>query len=168
MIFSRLVSEDIAHDAIAKTLSNERPWNSDKCPNLFAHLAGCAKSIISNQLNLKEAKTLEIQDDLDRFYEKSSSSQSIVDTESMLAHRENRSSSFTPEEIQAAISQFEFLMEYLLENRDDLIEIAKAMLVDEISKPQDLASHLGINVSKVNAKKVALKRIILKMQEGEK
>ncbi len=167
VIHGRMSAQDVAHEAIAKTLSNERPWNAVKCPNLFVHLAGCAKSIMSNQINLKESKNIESRDDLDHYHEKKTDNQSIVDSDSMKAHRSHRSATFSPEELQSAFSDFEFLMEYLAENREDLITLAKAMLVDEISKPQELASHLGINVSTVNAKKLALKRIVLKIQEGE-
>jgi len=163
----RMTAQDITHEAIAKTLSNERPWNAEKCPNLFVHLAGCAKSIMSNQMNLKESKNIEMQDDLDHYYEKKSDNQSIVDSDSMEAHRSHRSSAFSPEEMQSAFSDFKFLMEYLSKNRDDLIALAEAMLIHEISKPQELASHLGIDVPAVNAKKLALKRIVLKIQEGE-
>lgn len=167
-IYSRFTSNEIAHDAILKTLSNERPWNSEKCPNLFVHLAGCAKSIMSNQKNLMEIKSTDLQDNLDCHYEKQRESQSIIEPDSMHLLRSNRSASFTPEEIQSALSDFKFLMDYLTKNRDDLISLADALLVHEISKPQELASYLGINVSKVNAKKVALKRILKRMQEGQK
>lgn len=167
VIFSRLTAEDIAHDAIAKTLSNERPWNSEKCPDLFVHLAGSAKSIISNQRNLKEVKSLETKDDLDCLYKKVGNSQTIVETDSMLAHRANRNAFSTPEEIQSADSSLNFLLKNIKKHRPDLIPIAEAMLVHEVSKPQDLAPYLGISVSEVNTQKLALKRIIYKIQEEE-
>lgn len=168
LVSSRYTSREIAHDAIMKTLSDDRPWNSEKCPDLFVHLAGCAKSIMSNHNNLQEPKNTDLQENLDCHYEKQKEFQSIIEPDSMQFLRANRSASFTPEEIQSALSDFKYLMEYLTNNRDDLISLAEAMLVHEISKPQELAHHLGINVSKVNAKKVALKRILKRMQEGEK
>lgn len=167
-IHSRMTARDIAHDAITKTMSNEREWNPDKCPELFVHLAGCAKSIIFNNNNLMEAKKIKTQDNLDCYYEKRKDNQSIVPPESMHSHQANRGISFTPEEIQLALSDLEFLMDYLSENRNDLLDIAKAMLINEISKPKDLALHLDIGVHNVNTKKLALKRIVKKIQGGNK
>lgn len=56
--FHLLDPEDLVHQAILQTLNGERPWNQNKCPDLFVHLAGCIKSNIWNETIRKEHELL--------------------------------------------------------------------------------------------------------------
>jgi len=150
---SRTTSEDIVHEAIMKTMSNERPWRPERCPSLYDHLAGCIKSIIFNTGNLKETKLVKreginkISTIFDRF--RMSKDQEI---------------SFSIEQNQIAISDLKFYIDYISQHRNDLLDLANAVMVDDISKPKDLAKHLDITVREANTKKLALKRVIKKLQ----
>lgn len=143
-IYSLADYEDIANEAVIKTLSNERPWNKDKCPDLFAHLAGCSKSMI---FNLKE-------------------SQQIIkhDTWDVGLHIDNKEVS--QEEMADSIQKIEHFIQYVSENRKDLLRLTEAMLKKEIIKPQELSAHLGISVKEVNVMKVALKRLANRVRKG--
>lgn len=139
-LYSIMDYEDITNEAITKTLSGDRAWNQKKYP-LFVHLAGCAKGIISNLS--KKADIVQCD------------SSSEMDLEE---HKD-----LTPEDIHLILTELDEFVEYVEKNRKDLVKLAKAILVKEISKPKELSKHLGISVRKVNSGKVALKRIYKKI-----
>ena len=53
-VIGNMEAEDFVQQAILQVLNGDRPWNPEKCPELFMHLAGCIKSIISNESQRKE------------------------------------------------------------------------------------------------------------------
>ena len=151
---SRMSANDVVHEAIVKTMSGKRSWNPEKCPDLYDHLAGCVKSIISNTGRLKETKLVQTRGEY------------MDHTLENFSRTNHKEISFPPEQNHIALSDLKFYIDYISEHRNDLLALANAVMVDEISKPRDLAEHLDMTVREVNTQKVALKRVIKKLQRG--
>ncbi len=164
-IYFSMTGEDVAHEAIAKTLSGVRPWNKEKCPHLLIHLLGCAKSIISNHATLKETATIKRETDLGDG--KKNENYCTLDTLHMSIDHLNEEALSFYENREDTFYYFKKLMNYLSENREDLIDLAEEMFIKGRTKPKELALYFGITVKEVNVKKIALKRILIKLQEGE-
>ena len=166
ILYFTMTGEDIAHEAIKKTLSGKRPWNEKKCPELLHHLMGCAKSIISNHANSKETNTIKRETDFLSL--KKNEKQPILDLSQINSNGLNYEKPSDQENQQSALSEFKKIINYLSNNRKDLIRFAEEILINGRSKPKELASYFGITVKEVNVKKTALKRILKKLQEGGK
>ncbi len=164
-IYFSMTGEDVAHEAIDKILSGVRPWNKEKCPHLLVHLLGCAKSIISNHATLKETITIKRETDLGN--EKKNENDCPLDILQMNRDQRNEEALSFYENREDALYHFTELMNYLSKNREDLIDFAEEILIKGRTKPKELALYFGITVKEVNIKKTALKRILIKLQEGE-
>lgn len=141
-LVSKITPEDVANEAVAKTLSGKRPWNKEKCPDLFVHLAGCIRSEISNIYNSNDFK------EVDRAIE---GNEVIVSTKS----NEPNAADIIEEE-----SRITFIIEYVASFKEDLIQVAELVLRHQVNEPQDIAETLNITVKEVNTKKLALRRLM--------
>lgn len=161
-----LTGEDVAHEAIQKTLSGIRPWNQKKCPHLLIHLMGCAKSIISNHTTSKETRTIKRESDLD--YGKKNEIPFTLDALQMNIDHLNEQALSSHGNREDTLYALKKTMNYISENHENLIDFAYEVLIQGRTKPKELALYFGITVREVNVKKTALKRILIKLQEGEK
>ena len=152
--FHLLDPEDLVHQAIFQTLNGERPWNQDKCPDLFAHLAGCIKSNIWNESIRKEHElAIAIE-------EKPEQSLDDLKVEETIKRPE------TPEEVQEIAELLVKLREKtndiisLVKNKaPDLILVVTTMLKAEIYSSRELSEYLNTTVSDIDNKKAKLKRL---------
>lgn len=133
---------DVTNEAVAKTLSGDRPWNPEKNPDLFVHLAGCISSIISNAYKSSN----------NQLVERSKNSESIIANSS-------ENSLAIDEEIELQ-SKIEFIFDYLVKKREDIKHVAAIILRDRITEPRDIAQTLNMTVAEVNTKKLAIRRIM--------
>ncbi len=93
---------DIVDEAIYQTMTNKTPWDKESCPKIFVHLANNVKYLIHNKVCFEDKKeNKKINDDFD----------------------------FTPEELQLAFSKFKYLLNYLHENKEELIKDAENNLL---------------------------------------
>ncbi len=101
---------DIVNKAIYQTITNKTPWNEKSCPKIFVHLASNVKDILHKEVcfddkNENKKKDKKINDDFD----------------------------FTPEELQLAFSKFKIMINYLHENKEELIKDAEEKLLNNPS-----------------------------------
>ena len=141
-LLSKLTPEDVANDAVAKTLSGERPWNEEKYPDLFTHLAQCISSDIYNAYTSSDFNKVN----------RGIGSNEIISTAI--------SSEANPEESLNLESKVEFIIDYLVATKKELKQVAEIVLREGVSEPKDIAEMLNISVSEVNSKKLALKRLM--------
>lgn len=139
---SKTSPQDLAHEAVMLTLDGTRTWNKNKTPDLFVHLAGSVRSLISNMYT---GSDFEIND------RKLDGHEIITATSA---------SENTPEEVLDFESKVSFIIAYIVATNQELKTVAEIIYRDGIHKPQDIAGHLGINVSEVNSKKSALKKLM--------
>lgn len=139
---ARLSAEDATHDAFAKVLSGDRLWNPEAIPDLFVHLAGCINSIISNAYSSYDYKNTDQHD-----------------PENKLSNTESCSEQSFESKVEFE-SKVTFIIDFLIDQREDVKEIAELMLRDGITEPRLIADHLNMSVEKVNASKVTIKRIM--------
>ncbi|MCK5902780.1 MAG: hypothetical protein KAG28_06490 [Cocleimonas sp.] len=99
-IKTNIEAKEVIHNVIYQTLSNETPWNSEKCPNLFVHLAIHVKQTIHHQLNR-------------------------TDTE----YHDNDEINFSEDELQLTFLKFKNLINYLHDHKEALIEDAEIQLL---------------------------------------
>ncbi len=138
---SLLSGEDIVHIAIEQTLSLERPWNQSKCPLLYAHLAGCMRSIAFNaSVRIRESSYMETDDYTDINV---SGEMTYENAENLLILREH---------IDGFIS-------FVSQRTPELTPLAIAIVKEEISKNQELAKYLQKDVTVINNDKKRLKRL---------
>lgn len=138
---ARLSAEDATHEAVIKVLNGKRPWSPEVVPDLFVHLAGCINSEISNAYSSKGYQTTDLSDPEDVFKYAaclSNSVESEVDFESTVA----------------------FVINFIVDKREDVKEIAELMLKEGVTEPRLIADQLGLPVPKVNAMKVTIRRIL--------
>lgn len=141
---SFMSAEDLVQEAISLTLGGERPWNEERCPELFAHLAGCVRSILSNQVNKKE---FELRDDA-----ADAEAIEIPDPAKMLV------------EIQELAHEWITLVE---KHAPDLKPMVIAIIEKEITGRKELSLYLDIPVKDVDNWKARLKRLYQKhLKEG--
>ena len=133
-------AEDLAQTAILKTWSGKRPWDQQKTPDLFVHLAGCIKSEISNIYQSSDNKMTDRRSSAD-------------DALRRFVSRDN------PEELAELANKIEFLIDYVAEEKEHLVNIVKMIEKEGIDKPKELSQALGLSVKEVNTHKVALRRL---------
>ena len=143
-LLSKVSPEDVANDAVLKTLSGKRPWNSERTPDLFHHLAGCIRSEISNIYSSADFQVVE---------------RGVSGTEAITAATSNELSPADALEFESKVA---FLLDYLVSLRKDIEPIATLMIKHGVTEPKDIASHLGMSLSEVNSKKLAIKRMMLR------
>lgn len=141
-----ITPEDVAHTALMKVLGGERPWDQEKVPKFTAHLLESIRGEIANAYRSSGY----------RYVYRGAAFDEVVATE------EDQSSS-TPwaamerEELKRAV---EFLLDYIKQNRRDLLPVARFMYEAEADRPKEIAAGLEMEVSEVNTAKFALKRIL--------
>lgn len=138
---AKLEPMDVANEAVAKVLNGDRPWDPQKTPDLFFHLAGCIKGIISNQYTSSDSKLVE----------RSVEGLDLIDKQA--CHCDNQDLI----ELDSAVN---FVIEYIAEARENLLQVTELMLREGVTEPKDLAVKLNITVKEVNTQKFALKRIM--------
>ena len=141
-LLSKLTPEDVANDAVTKTLSGERPWNKEKNPDLFKHLAQCISSDIYNAYTSSDFSKVN----------RGIGSNDIISTAI--------SSEANPEDSLNLESKVTFIIDYLVATKKELKQVAEIVLREGVSEPKDIAEMLNISVSEVNSKKLALKRLM--------
>lgn len=143
-LLSRLDAYDVTNEAVEKTLSGVRPWNRAKNPDLFVHLAGCISSMINNAYTSADFQLVE----------RSEHSESIIEIENKTFHEAN--------EVLEFQSKIEFLLDYLVTLRKDIKHVATVMIKDGVTEPKEIAKELNMTIAEVNAKKLAIKRMLLR------
>lgn len=134
-------SSDLVNQAIMQTLSGERPWNPQSTPELFVHLAGCIKSILSNAASRKEYELTTDQE-----------VESIPDK--------------TVGELQLLLaSTIDNLLVFINSHAPDLTPFVLAMIKRDIIERQELAHFFSIDVKQVDNNKARLKRLYNKYLE---
>lgn len=139
---ARLSAEDATHEAITKVLNGDRPWKPDVTPDLFVHLAGCINSIISNAYYSSDYKNTDPNDPENK----------LLNTEVCPEQSFERKVEFE--------SKVSFVIDFLVDQREELKEIADLMLREGITEPRLIAEQLGLPVEKVNAYKVTIRRMM--------
>ena len=141
-LLRKLSPEDLANDAVVKTLSGRRPWNRTTCPELFVHLAGVIRSDIYNTYHGKDFSSLE----------RGQASEDIL-----------LSTPSDEENIEVTVefeSKVKFVLDYLVQANKELKQVAEVVLRDGVLEPREIAKTLKISVEEVNTKKLALKRVM--------
>lgn len=133
--------EDVVHTAIMKTIAGVRPWNAKEV-DLFSHLSGCVKSIVSNEHTSLGHKSIDKNFDMH---------QELKDYHDHLEVR--------PDQIVNRENMVDFAMKYVSVVRPDLVPIAQLIYIDGIEKPQDLSEIMNLPVKVINTQKLALRRI---------
>lgn len=143
-LLSKLDAYDVTNDAVVKTLAGDRPWNREKSDDLFVHLAGCISSIISNAYTSADFQQVERRENSEEVIAESNINERSI------------------ESIQEFESKITFLLDYIVSLRDDVEPVAKMMFKDGITEPSEIAQELGMRVSEVNSKKLAIRRMMLR------
>ena len=141
---SLLSGEEILHSAIEQVLSLERPWDQSKCPLLYAHLAGCMRSIAFNaSVRIREISYMETDDYTD------------VNLSGAMTYEHAENILILQEHIDGFIG-------FVSQQTPALTQLAIAIVKKEISKNQELAKYLGKDVTVINNDKKRLKRLYAK------
>ena len=143
-LLSKITSEDVTNEAVSKTLSGKRPWNRESNPDLFVHLAGCISSEISNSYNSADFQVVE---------------RGVLGNEAIMAAIDNE---LSPADAMEFESKVTFILDYLVSLRKDIEPVATLILKSGVTGPKDIASHLGMSLSEVNSKKLAIRRMMLR------
>lgn len=138
---ARASPQDITHEAVIKVLTGVRPWNQEKTPDLFVHLAGCINSILNNHYTSADFSLTDGSDPEPRLLNTIACEYSLEDSM----------------EFESKVA---FVIDYLASIRDDLKQTAELMLKDGVTEPKEIALILGMTVKDVNTKKLAIKRIM--------
>lgn len=135
-------AEDLVQQAIVATLSEDRPWREERCPELFAHLAGCIKSILYNQSNHKAANNLSF----DLLYENTYFQDQKLSIEDYLA-------------VQNGINKcLDLIKTYAPELLPHAVERLKRGVLDR----SELAKYLNISLNEVDNQQAKMKRLLKK------
>lgn len=140
---------DVTNEAVSKTLSGTRPWNREKVPDLFVHLAGCIRSIIHNAYTATDFQLVE----------RDSSGAELSEL-----HTYKVDASTDADAALEFESKVEFLIDYLVSLKDDVEPVANMMFKSGITEPSDIAEELGLTVAEVNSKKLAIKRMMTRTE----
>lgn len=136
-------SKDIALEAIKLVYDGERRWNSSTAPDLLEYLKGVVDSIISH---LIESKDYQLRD-----------SDPPADIEENPAKTFDTQLPTTPDEEVIAKD----LLEYLRKNikGDETCELVLYCIEEGLSKTQDIAETMRLQVGDVNNAKRRLRRL---------
>ena len=134
-------ASDVTNEAVKKTLSGERPWNPERCPDLQSHLVACIQSIISHTYMSSDFHKI------DR----------AVNNEKVIADLVN--DSLNHEEQFEFNSKAQFLLNYIACLKEDLSSTAEVMLRGGIYNPSEIASTLDLTASEVNSKRRSIRRL---------
>lgn len=137
---ARLSAQDATHESVMKVLSGERPWNPEAVPDLFVHLAGCINSVISNAYLSQDYKSAHPGDPEDVFHYTAFSGKAVEDEV----------------DFESSVT---FVIDFIVEKREDLKEVAELMFKEGVTKPQKIADRLGMPVQQVNTMKLSIRRI---------
>ena len=130
--------EDLVHEAIQVTLDKRRRWDYEKCPEIFVHLAGCIKSIVSNSYVKSEfSLRSDSEVDLDSFAGKVPS----------------------PEERLNSQQKRKDLLNFIKETSPSLLPIATAIINNDTVDRKELSEYLDVDVSMIDNSKKKLKRL---------
>lgn len=147
---------DMVNIAVRKTLDQTRPWDQETTPDLFVHLAGAIKSEISNLFSSADFKTTDQHTSLDDLLDTYSDS-NIPTPDAELERKQQLVE--TGKLVKAIIL-------YVSKRHNNLTQMLDLMLVEGISKPQELANRLGVSVQEVNTMKLQLSRVVKKFKSS--
>lgn len=147
---------DMVNTAIQKTLDQTRPWNQEITPDLFVHLAGVIRSEISNIFSSVDFKTTDQHTSLDDLLEIYPDSN--IPTPDAELERQQK--------LVETGKLVKSIILYVSKRHNNLTQMLDLMLVDGISKPQELANRLGVSVQEVNTMKLQLSRVVKKFKSS--
>lgn len=146
---NRLNADDLVHQAILQVLEGERPWDREQTPNLFAHLAGCIKSNISNESILVEHRLTTSIDDHPIVVLDSQADTSSQKPDELIEEEDYHW--FKEEQKSIVISVAE-------KDSPEMLAMVFAIFKEDIHSAEDLAKHLNLSVPYINNQKARLKR----------
>ena len=139
--------EDVAAEAITRTIEGRRTYDEKKCPDFYYFLKRCVDSIISHLIDSKEA-------------EKRKSMPSIVTDEGEIEEIEPEGREAGPLEICIKKDLVEKIKSILQETfvQDEVVCGMLDCLDAGIDKPSEMAEYLEVSVKEVNNAQKRLRR----------
>lgn len=141
-----ITAKDVAHTALIKVLSGERPWDREKVPDFSVHLFGSIRGEIANAYRSAGYQ---------RVYRGAVFDEAVA-TEQDPSYSDQWSE-LEREELKKVV---QFILSYIKEKRQDLLAVVQFMYEEEADRPKEIAAGLNMEVEEVNTAKFALKRIL--------